>query len=217
MELKYYSLLFSIVGIAVLYVLSLLVQPTVISLQDLPQYEGKQVIVQGTVIKNYQTIYGSHLITLKENHTTATVFVEGSPSFIIEYGDTIQAEGAVQQYEDEWEIVVDDEKHISLLQKWQNVSFPLWQLAGWPERYKDTNVNVTGYVDVIYDTYFYLIDKEEKHSIVVFCASPTYGTLFPGKEVSVAATFIFDECTFRYALDVCKESHGIFFSQEEDR
>ncbi len=216
MDLKYYSLFLSIVGILILYGLSLLAQPTVVTLAELPHYEGKQVITKGIVVEKYQTKYDSNLIVLKENNTTATVFVEGTLSFVIEYGDLLQAEGTVQQYKNEWEVVVDDEKQVTLLKKWQNTSFPLWQLAEDPERYKDTNVNVTGYVDVIYDTYFYLIDEGELHSLVVFCTTTQYDALFPGEKVSVAATFLFDERTFRYGLDINKDAHGITSIKGED-
>lgn len=209
MDLKYYSLLFSVVGILILYGLSLLGQPIIATLEELPQYEGKQVVVQGIVVESHQTNYGGHLIVLKENNTTATIFVEGAPSFLIEYGDAIQVEGKVQKYGDVWEVVVDDEKQVTLLQKWQNISFPLWQLAEHPERYKGTNVNVTGLVDVMYGTYFYLVDEDGEHSLIVFCSSSHYKNIFPGEKVSVAATFFFDKSNFRYVLDVCKNSHGV--------
>ncbi len=215
MDLKYYSLLFSIIGILILYVLSLLSQPALVTLEELPQYEGKQVIVEGIVVESRQTKYDSQLIVLKENNTTATVFIEGALAFAIEYGDTLQVEGTVQQYEGEWEIVVDNGKHATLLQKWQNISFPLWQLVECPERYKGTNVNVTGYVDVIYDSYFYLVDVEGEHTLIVFYTPPSYGALFPGQEVRVAAAFVFDESNFRYVLDISEESHGITIIQGE--
>ena len=91
MKLKYFSLLFSIAGILILYFLSKLSQPPLIEIHEMPDYEGKQVIIEG-VVTNYQvTKHGSQIITIKDDNDTTTIFVEGETN--IEYGDRIQATG----------------------------------------------------------------------------------------------------------------------------
>jgi len=207
MQLKYFSLLFSIAGISLLYVLSILSQPTIIELRELPDYEGKQVIAEGNVTEYYATTYGGQIITIKDDDVTATVFVEGTID--IEYGDKIQATGTSQKYKEGWEIVVNNERFVTVLEKWQNISFPLWQLAGNPTKYDGLNVNVTGYVDVIYESYFYLVDETEEHSLIVFCKPSKYNVSYPGQKVNVAAQFAFDEEKFQYKLTLCEEIHSI--------
>lgn len=211
MQLKYFSLLFSIAGITLLYVLSTLSQPLIIELCELPEYEGKQVITEGTVTEHHTTTYGSQIITIKEDNATIIIFVEGAVE--LEYGDKIQVTGTVQKYKDDWEIVVNDERFIILLEKWQNISFPLWQLAENPTKYDGLNVNVTGYVDVIYDSYFYLVDETEEHSLIVFCNPSEHNVSYPGQKVNVAAQFTFDEEAFQYKLTLCEEMHHISLCQ----
>ena len=208
MQLKYFSLMFSIAGIAILYFLSLLSQPVMIELYELPEYEGKQVIVEGTVTEHYTTTYGSQIIIIENDNATATVFVEGEAD--VEYGDKIQATGKVQKYDGGWEIVVDDDRFVNIVEKWQNILFPLWQLAENPTKYIGLNVNVTGNIDSVYDASFCLVDTEEEYSIIVFCRPSEYDVLYPGQKVHVAGRFAFDEEEFRYKLVLCEETHGIF-------
>ena len=49
-KIKYFIILFSILGISILYGCAQLSQPQMISLEDLTDFEGKQVIIQGKVI-----------------------------------------------------------------------------------------------------------------------------------------------------------------------
>ena len=94
MQLKHYSLLFSIAGILLLYLLSTLTQPIVIELSELSEYEDKQVTVEGMVAEHYITSYESQIIKIEGDNATAMVFVEGKSD--VEYGDKIQVTGKVQ-------------------------------------------------------------------------------------------------------------------------
>ncbi len=207
MKIKHFSLIFSIAGIACLYFLSTLSQPILIELKDVPKYEDKSVIVEGIVTEYYLTSFGSHIITIESENASTIVFLEGMAE--VEYGDKIQATGKVQKYKGDWEIVVDNIDFVKVIQKWQNISMPLWQLASSPTKYEGLNVNVTGYVDTIYDTYFYLNDPEENYAIIVFC-NPSKYNVHSGQKVNVAAKFSFKSEEFRYRLDVSDETHGIF-------
>jgi len=208
MKLKHLSVLFSIAGILFLYFISTLTQPILISLAEIPEYEDKQVIVEGTVTDYRDTTYGSQIITIVGDNASVCVFVEGSIE--VEYGDTIQATGKVQKYNDEWEIVVNNERFVKIVQKWQNLSIPILQLAKNPTKYVGLNINVTGYVDMIYDSYFYLIDAEGELSLFISCNPSIYDAVVPGEQVNVAGQFIYKEEELRYTLIICKEIHGIF-------
>jgi hypothetical protein len=207
MKLKHFSLIFSVVGIACLYFLSTLSQPISIELKNVSKYEDKNVIVEGIVTENYLTSFGSQIITIESDNASSIVFLEGKVD--VEYGDKIQATGKVQKYKGDWEIVVDNVDFVKVIQKWQNISMPLWQLSSSPTKYEGLNVNVTGYVDTIYDTYFYLNDPEGNYSIIVFC-NPSKYNIHPGQEISVAAKFTFNPEEFRYRLDVLDETQSIF-------
>ena len=118
MKFKYLIIFIAIGSLLALYNLSLLSQPILIPLSSLPTYNGQQVIVQGTVIDYRTTASGSQLITLRDTQNstnTVTLYIEGELQ--VEFGDTIQATGEVQQYKNEWELVVTDPKMITILQK----------------------------------------------------------------------------------------------------
>jgi len=207
LKLKHYSLMLSIAGIASLYFISLLSQPVLIELSELPDYEDKQVIVEGTVTEYHVTTYGSQLITIKDKNNSAIIFIE--TEIDVEYGDRIRATGKVQKYNDGWEIIVSNKKFIETIQKWQNISIPLWQLAQKPSNYQGLNVNVTGVVDSLYDNYLYLTDLDGTYSLIVFYNPYMYNSLYPGQTVIVEGKFDFDQETFRYALTLSEQNHKI--------
>lgn len=185
-----------------LYFLSTLSQPTIVELYQIPNYEGKQVIVEGIVIEHRLTTYGGQIIEIKDfikaNSTELIVFVEGETP--VEYGDTIQATGTVQKYKGEWELVVDNERFIKILQKWNNITFPLWQIAANPDKYVGLNVNVYGVVERDYTSYFYLVDSEDEYTVAVYYDSSRFYNFTEGDEVKVGARFVYDTPTLRYVL-----------------
>ena len=208
MNLKKISIIFATSGTIFLYFLSLLSEPVLINLEELPNYEGKKVTTEGIVSDYFTTQYASQMITIRGNNSTAIVFLEGTCD--VEYGDKIQVTGEVQKYMDDWEVIVDNKKNLKIVEKWDNISFPIWQLAQNPSKYLGLNVNVTGYVESIFDSYFYIVDIENKHSLVVFYDSYLGLSLYPGKKVCISAKFLFDEKNLRYKLELCDENHGVF-------
>ena len=204
MQLKYVIIIFSILGVILLYGLSLLTQPTAISLEDLPEYEGKHVIVQGRVSRHSSTAFGSQFITINPinmtiNETNAIVFTEHP--LIIHSGDIIQATGKVQQYQDDWEIMTASENDIVILQPWDNVTTLLWELAEHPIWFTDIHINVTGMIDRIYDSYFYIIDSSGSYNLFVTYSSYNYPSIYEGQTIHIAGVFIYDEAQFRYQLE----------------
>jgi len=213
MRLKHFSLIFAVVGICLLYALSLFSKPAVIELSKLPEYEGKQITTQGIVKSYYSTKYGSQIIIIEDNNTSATVFSEEET--IVEYGDKIRVTGEVQKYNDGWEIIVNDKHSITIIQKWENISMPLWQIVQNPGRYEGLNVNVSGYVDSLYDDYFHLIDEKGEYSLLVLYTPYQPDAVSPGQKVSVAGLFSFEKENFRYVLSICDKTHKISTSAGE--
>ena len=209
MKLKQFSVIFSVVGILILYLIPKISDPSIIWISEIPNYEGKQVSVRGVVTKIYLTKYDSQIITIKDGNSTTTVFVEGQID--AEYGDKIQVTGEVQKYNDDFEIVVSDNSFVKILEKWHNISLPLWQLAQTPTKYIGLNVNVTGYIESISNSYFYLADTEGNYSLIVSYLLVKNITILPGQKISASGKFLFDEKTFRYKLEISDDKHGITF------
>jgi cytochrome c-type biogenesis protein CcmE len=211
MKFKYLIILIAVVSLVALYFLSLVSQPVLISLSNLSTYNGQQVIVQGIVTDYRTTTYGSQIITIndKENRTNSVIlYIEGT--IPVEYGDVVQATGQIQQYKEEWEVVVNNPQFILILQKWSNLSFPLWQLAQHPEKYLDTNVNVTGFAAQTYGSSFILSSTDEKYSIEVSYLSSCPHQFVKGDAVAVGARFVYNPAIVQFSLRATESSHGIW-------
>jgi len=211
MKFKYLIILIAIASLVALYFLSLVSQPVLISLSALPTYNGQQVIVQGVVTEYRTTTYGSQIITIRDmkNSThSVTLYIEGEVS--VEYGDTVQAIGGVQQYKEQWEVSVNNPQFVTILQKWNNQSFPLWQLAENPDKYLGTNVNVTGIVTQKHESSFSLTDSEGKYSIDVSYDSSRHHQFSKDDSVAVAGRFLYETKTFQYVLKATESTHGIW-------
>jgi len=200
-----------------LYFLSTLSQPIIIELNEVPDYEGKQVVVEGTVTKHFTTTFGGHIINIKDmnNQSNFEVIVFVEEETTVEYGDKIKATGQVQKYNDEWEVVINDVRFVEILQKWNNITFPLWQLAEKPSKYIGININTTGIVERDYNNYFYLIDSEEKHSIFVSYDASQFHNFTQGDTVQVQGKFVYDEETLRFKINTEEEKHQIFVVEPE--
>jgi len=68
----------------------------------------------------------------------------------------------------------------------------LCQLADNPLEYLGLNVNVTGHIESISNVYFYLVDVEEKYSLIVFYNNFENITIHPGQKVNISGKFTFD-------------------------
>ncbi|RLF34393.1 MAG: hypothetical protein DRM98_00740 [Thermoplasmata archaeon] len=215
MRLKHFSILFSITGITVLYILSLFSQPPLIELQELPIYKGKMVIVEGRVTKCYMTKNSGQMLTIENNNSTATVYITGRVN--VEYGDILQVTGRVERFRESWEIIVDDEKSIQVLEKWNKNVIPIQVLADNPTKYLGLNIKTTGHIDMIYSDCFYLMDYNSGCSLLVFCnfSNIPFVSQFKGSKVYVTGVFSFDKQTLRYRLESYDSKHGILFPAEE--
>jgi len=218
MEFKYFVIFLSVACIIFLYFLSSLSQPIEIYLEDISNYEGKQIIINGIVTEYRTTTYGGQIIEIRDisntNSSHVVVYVEGETT--VEYGDIIQAEGLVQRYKEDWEVVVDDSRYVKIIEKWSNITFPLWQLALNPDKYLGMNVNVSGIVERDYDSYFYLIDSGGDYSVAVYYDSSQFKNFSEGDSVSVGARFVYDTSTFRYTLRTNENCHNINVFERED-
>ncbi len=211
MKFKYLVVVLSLISMMVLYLIAGLSQPTIVSFSELSASEGKRVVVQGIVAGYQSTTAGSTFVTLRNNDAestmTITLYVEGQPS--LEYGDVVQVTGTVQQYNNQWELAVADPQSISVLERWGNRSLPLGLLAKDPERYVDTNVNVTGIVGSITSTSFELQDVTDGCTVSVTCKRSSNASFVKNDFVAVKARFFYDEATLSYQLKVADPSKDI--------
>jgi len=118
MKLKYFSMLLSVIGIIILYMISRFSQAPIIKISDMPNYEGKRVMIKGIVTEHHLTKYGSQIITIENENHSATLIIEGKID--VEYGDKILATGEVQKYKENWQLLVNTNRQLQILKKWYN-------------------------------------------------------------------------------------------------
>ena len=202
MQLKYFVIILALLSVTLLYLLSTFSHPIYITFSDIPDYEDKQVIINGVVCEHYLTSYDNQILTIRDENNSdeeLTVFVETKVD--IEYGDIIEATGSIQKYHDSWELVVSHPKNIKVISSWDNTSSPVWQLAEQPLKYLGLNVQTNGVIDRIYDSYYYLIDTSGRYSLAVYF-NPQYNqNLTEGMSSCVSGRFLYDSENFRYFID----------------
>ena len=216
MRFKYIVIVLSIAGTVILYGLSSLSQPSIISLSDIPLNEGKQVMLIGVVTMYQTTTYGALLITIRDENTTNSstvlLYVEGAVT--VEYGDIISATGVVQQYNNNWELSVSNPRFVTVLQHWEDRSFPVWQLATNPSKYVDTNVNVTGIIEAVSKNGFTLQDTQGTFIVPVSWSQSTQLNVQSGALVAVHGRFLYKAETLSYSLQITDLDSGIFVLNE---
>jgi cytochrome c-type biogenesis protein CcmE len=211
MKFKYLIILIAAASLVALYFLSLVSHPALISLSALPTYNGQQVIVQGMVTDYRTTTFGSQIITIRDSekgNTSVVLYIEGAVS--VEFGDTIQAMGEVQQYNEQWEVSVNNPQFVTIVQKWDNHTFPFWQLAENPGKYLDTNVNVTGIVTQKQKSSFSLTDPTGKYCIDVTYDASCSSQFSNGDSVAVAGRFVYESQSLRYTLKATGNNQGVW-------
>ena len=213
MKLKYFSLLFSFFGILFLYFLSKISQPILIDIAEMEKFDGREVTVKGIIKEYHVNKYGNQIITIFNNNQTAEIYVEGITD--VEYGDTIQATGTVEKYQKKIELVVSDARQVKILKKWQNISIPLRQIAQNPTKYIGLNINVSGFVEFISNDNFYIVDLENKHSLLVEYLNNNDVIIYPGQRINILGKFSFDEKNFRYKLKIFEGIHSIIQASQE--
>jgi len=207
MNIKYLSIISSIAGILILYTLSLYAQIPIIPLSAISEYEGQTITTNGTVTEYHSTSYGNQLITIKQGNNTAILFLESSID--IQKGDRLNATGLVQQYKDEWELIIEKQELVTIEQSWENNTLTLQEIAEKPINYLNQNLNVTGYIDIIYDEYFQLIDDTYQHQCIVEKPYIKNLTLHTGQHINLNAYFTYDNNQMRYLFKFTNENHTI--------
>jgi len=204
MEMKHISVLFSAIGIVLLFFLSLLAKPVYVDLSEINKYDGKEIITEGIVIDKYETKYRNTILSLVKtlsDNNVVTTFVEEQIKNI-EYGDRIRLQGEVRKYKGDFEIYVSEAKQIEIIEKWNNRTIPLRILAETPWRYQGINLKIVCKIEKIYHSYLVLKDVKENQKIILFCDLDKINeTLQEGDIVYANAKIKYNSADFNYFLE----------------
>ena len=127
----------------------------------------------------------------------------------VQQGDKINATGRIQQYEDEWEIIIEEQELVTIEQSWENKTLTLQEIAENPINFINQNLNVTAYVDIIYDEYFQLIDETYQYQCIVEKPYIKNLTLYTGQPINLNAYLTYDNTQMRYLFEFKNENHTI--------
>ena len=198
---------FSVLGIGLLYGVSLLLVPPTVPLDDISRYDGLSVRTRGVVTDVSRTEYGHVLVRLAANQSSLLLFVTPSDGLEIvgdlNYGDEVEVEGRVQVYEGEYELVTE-ERAIAPVQVSANRILFIPQLAQEPKRFEGTHVRVIGTIEDLYPSVLYLADGTGTYRLRV---KPRRGALVitelhEGEKVIAEGMLSYDCTELRYELDL---------------
>jgi hypothetical protein len=146
-------MIFGITGIALLYVVTVLSHPVEVdNFNTLPDYEGQQVSVEGTVLSYKTTETGELVISIYNNKNTLDVIVENNVNNHqnIEINSIIEATGEVHMnYRGDYEIVVTDSNNVHITGRFNPPELNLTYM----EPYNNTYATTSGTVLELEDYY----------------------------------------------------------------
>ncbi len=196
-------IIFSLLGVCLLYGISLFVTPAFVPLDEVALHENEIIRTEGVITEFSVTEYGNVLMKLEGNQTELMLFVESLNDrrelLNLSYGDEIEVEGRVQLYRGEYELIVS-ENAIKKVTPGCNISF-VSQIAAHPEEYKGKKIRVVGYVKDIYTRVFYLRDETGNHRMRVATTS-SISELQEGDKIIAEGVFSYDAEDMRYELNL---------------
>ncbi len=200
-------IIFSVLGIIMLYGVSLLVTPPLVPLDEISRYEGSSVRTRGVVTDVCGTGHDTVLVRLAANQTAVLLFATPSDDLGIlrdlRYGDEVMVEGRVQVYRGEYELVASERAIVTVNASADRLVF-LSQLAADPKKFEGARIRVAGAVEDRYTSVFYLTDETGVYHLRV---KPRSGTLEiselqEGETVIVEGVLSYDAAELRYELNL---------------
>jgi len=215
LKIEHFAIIFLILGIIILYILSLGSNPTFVEdYSELDKYEGEIVITKGIVIDHDSTSRGETVLTILEPEdleSTLKIFIESS-SREFAMGDVVQVKGSVLKINEEFlELIVINEKDIKITGHWHNYRLSIPELAHRleqnPSEFKHLPVEVTGYIKYeprLPITSLRLTDHPTEGIYAVKVEIPTTEQvgfeLHKGDLVSINVSLEYNENNFEYKL-----------------
>ena len=205
-------IIFSLLGVCILYCISLFLTPQFVPLDEVALHEGTVIRTSGVITEFSVTEYGNVLMKIEGNRTELLLFVASANDrnelLNLRYGDEIEVEGRVQVYRGDYELIVSGNAIKEVAQQKSNISF-VAQIAAQPEEFKGKNIRVVGYVEDVYTRVFYLSDETGNHRMRVKLRTATtnlISELHEGDKIIVEGVFSYDAENMRYELNlICFE------------
>ena len=201
-------IIFSLLGVCILYTISLFITPPFVPLEDISLHEGTIIRTSGVITEFSVTEYGNVLMKIEGNKTELPLFVESANDrtelLNLSYGDEIEVEGRVQVFRGDYQLVVSGNAIKEVTQQKSNISF-VAQIAAQPGEYRGKKIHVAGYVEDVYTRVFYLRDEPGNHRMRVKLRTTNtnlISELHEGDKMIVEGVFSYDAENMRYELNL---------------
>jgi exonuclease VII large subunit len=199
-------IVFSLLGVCVLYGISLVVTPPFVPLDEVALHEGAVVRTAGIITDFSVTESGNVLMKLEVNQSELLLFVDPADTSAelldLGYGDEIEVEGSVQVYRGEYELMVSG-TGVKKVTHERDITF-VSQVAAHPEEYAGRRIRVVGYAEDVYTHVFYLRDEAGNHRmrVTLMDITITNTALEEGDKVIAEGVLSYDAENMRYELNV---------------
>ncbi|MGC9444832.1 MAG: hypothetical protein ACP5E9_07925 [Candidatus Methanospirareceae archaeon] len=198
-------IIFSVLGIGMLYGASLLLMPPMVPLDEITRYEGLSVRTRGFVTDVSVTDPGYAFVSLAANQTTLLLFVTPvDQSGIVRdlrYGDEVVVEGSVQVYRGGYELVTAEHAITKVNTSANRIVF-IPQIASEPKRFEEERIRVIGTIADLYTSVLYLADGTGTYRLRVKSGSGALITsgLQEGDRIVAEGILSYDSTELRYEL-----------------
>lgn len=185
------SLVLSLIGLISIHVLSLYVKPVEITSDQLKEFYGRYVRIEGLVKENSLTESKYQVLTILDGKGKE-VQVFSYKVVNVSIGDFVVVEGTVEKYMGKWEIVTNGK--VWRKSKYQEKLLTLSQLASFPGKFVGMKIEVRGIVKS--SSMYGFVLEDGKYAIEVI--SP-----FDCKEnslVDVEGKFLYNKRNFSYYI-----------------
>jgi hypothetical protein len=199
-------IVFSLLGVCILYGISLSVTPPFVPLDEVALHEGAVVRTAGIITDFGVTESGNVLMKLEENQSKLLLFVDSADKSAdllnLSYGDEIEVEGSVQVYQGTYELMVAG-PGIKKVTHERDIAF-VSQIAAHPEEYAGRRIRVVGYAEDVYTHVFYIRDEAGNHRmrVTLMEITITNAALEEGDKVLAEGVLSYDAENMRYELNL---------------
>ena len=206
---KLIVVLFSLLGVCVLYYISLVITPPFVPLDEVALYEGTIIWTRGVITDLSVTESGTVLMKLTDNQTELPLFFDapdaGQKLSNLSYGDEIEVEGTVQVYRGVYELVASA-TGLKTVKRERPTAF-IAHIAMQPEAYEGRTIRVIGYTGDIYTHVFYLCDETGGYRMRVSCSNAAIPpsalqALEEGDKIIAQGVLAYDAQNMRYELNL---------------
>ena len=150
----------SLLGLMILFILSNMAHIQEVHLDELESHENEIVKVRATVTGIDYFDSGSARVHVKEEETKSFIFIETtSKDLKLRNGDEIEATGRVVRYQNDYELMVANEKGIQLVRRGESTEIFLADLSRNSQDHLDLPVRISGYLK--YNVSYYRFEKDD--------------------------------------------------------